>query len=461
MDTLPLPPDPAPSPPAPASAHREVIAAYDRITDVDSPGLWTTLRSLEDVLVDAKAVDDQGGLPLTGVIAVAEDTVDLAGLPTATRCPDRSAAALRRLIEEGAVVIGKIPAEGDGATDVVALGLVSMALATRPPDHPGVVGITPTAGLLPAAGAGAGRLTVVARTLEDGRRALDVMTDPAAWPDHVRLSAGERPRLAIPDGHWMAALPAEQQATFRHAVGELLVAGVVVDTVDFTPFRDAAKPAGVAETVHTGLGSPLADVALEGYAALMVPTGLDAGTATLGWPEVNAAGVRILARPFDDQIPLDLAALLTGEQLRNPYPATGIPLVVFGAHLRGQPLNGQLRDLGARFTGDVRTAPHFRMVALPDRQPGILPAADATDATDATDGAALLGERWLISPGGLGRFLAGLPAPMTLGAIDLEDGATAVGLCCQTPGPGAVDITEFGEWRAYLRHLTANRPGLG
>ena len=40
-------------------------------------------------------------------------------------------------------------------------------------------------------------------------------------------------------------------------------------------------------------------------------------------------------------------------------------LVVAGAHLRGEPLHPSLLALGARFVRATRTAPEYRMVALP------------------------------------------------------------------------------------------------
>src|SRR4051812_17141658 len=91
MDTLPLPPEPAPLPEAPASAHRQVVAAYDRIAEIDRPEVWITLRPCEEALVDAKAVDERvragETLPLAGMLVAVKDNVDVAGLPTTAGCP--------------------------------------------------------------------------------------------------------------------------------------------------------------------------------------------------------------------------------------------------------------------------------------------------------------------------------------------------------------------------------------
>nr|WP_246243356.1 hypothetical protein [Amycolatopsis pithecellobii] len=95
------------------------------------------------------------------------------------------------------------------------------------------------------------------------------------------------------------------------------------------------------------------------------------------------------------------------------------------------------------------------MVALPASppEPAIIPAAA---------GAALTGERWTISPAGLSSFRSGLAAPLAMAEIELADGSTAMGVHCIEPtAPDARDITEFGDWRAYLRYLTATRPMSG
>lgn len=528
METLPLPPEPAPLPPAPVSAHRQVLAAYDRIAEAGRPELWTTLRPCEDVLVEAKAVDERvragESLPLAGLLAAVTDTVDVAGLPTTAGCPaldrapEESAVAARRLTEAGAVVLGKTILDqfdfgrtgthsphgavggardpgkiaggpSSGAAVAVALNLVDIAIGTGAAAVPaacnGVVGLTPTPGLVPSTGVvAAERVSVFARTIAHGQRVLAAMTGPdqadphsRAWPASVRLSVRERPRLAIPDETGLASLAPQSRAAFRKAVEDLLATGAIVEPVDVTAFLEAGKlrydSALIAER-RTRLEelSTRAAEAMAGYDALLLPTmpdhpdiaevrddhelGLYTDFVELfELAVITVPGVTVVTRAFEDQIALDLAAFLHAEQVRNPYPDTGIDLVVFGAHLRGQPLNAQLVELGARFRDEVLTAGRYRMVALPTSppKPGILPVAE---------GAPLAGERWTISPAGLGLFLAGLAGPMTLGEIELEDGSTAVGVYCTThAATSARDITEFGDWRAYLRYLTATRPMSG
>jgi hypothetical protein len=93
--------------PVPVSAHRQVLAAYDKIAAVDRPELWTALRSREDVLVEAKTVDERvragERLPLAGLLVVVNDNVELAGAGK----PEAGAVAVRRLVRAGALALGK------------------------------------------------------------------------------------------------------------------------------------------------------------------------------------------------------------------------------------------------------------------------------------------------------------------------------------------------------------------
>lgn len=417
METLPLPPEPAPVPPAPISAYRRALDIYDRIAEADRRELFAVLRADEDVLIEAKAVDERvragDDLPLAGMLLTVDDTFEVPTTTTTTATTSTDV-PVRRLVDAGAVLLGTTPA-GHGskpAAATVGLDLADIALGAGMAVMPHVVALSPTPELTRK------RLHVFAATVADGLRVLTALTDADAWPTSVRLSAGERPRVAVPGG-------TQSNVAFVKAVQDLLAAGAVLETVG-TP--DAIPP---------------------GADALLLP----AGRELLDLPVVSVAGVDLVARRFEDQIALDLAAFLHGEQLKNPYPPGGIDLIVFGAHLRGQPLNRRLVELGARFRGEATTAPHYRMVVLPDCRPGVLPA---------TDGAALTGERWTLSPAALGWFLAGLERPFTLGELELEDGDTAVGChCAAAAAEEGRDITAFGDWRAYLRHLTATRPMSG
>jgi allophanate hydrolase len=174
-------------------------------------------------------------------------------------------------------------------------------------------------------------------------------------------------------------------------------------------------------------------------------------------------GVSVLARPFADRVAVDVAALLTGTSPAPPSgPALGpaaTELLVVGAHRRGQPLNGELTALAARFAATVHTAPEYRLYALDTEppKPGLVHVGVGVGI--GIGGDTIEGELWLLPPAALGTFLSSLPAPMTLGRVALEDGREVVGFGCEPMAvAGARDITQFGSWVAYL---AGGRDGAG
>ncbi|GAB2544858.1 allophanate hydrolase [Nocardia heshunensis] len=173
-----------------------------------------------------------------------------------------------------------------------------------------------------------------------------------------------------------------------------------------------------------------------------------AAVAVPGTPTAEGApfGVMVVVPAFADQVAIDIAA-----RLHNPGPAplfvpSGVDLAVFGAHLRGQPLYWQLEDLAARFTGAIHTTDAYRLTAMDTTppKPGLV-------RTEPGAGAPISGELYRLSPAALGRFLATLPAPMALTAIDLDDGRTVVGFTATHNATAtALDITDHRSWTTYL-----------
>ncbi|MBF6172714.1 allophanate hydrolase [Nocardia blacklockiae] len=202
----------------------------------------------------------------------------------------------------------------------------------------------------------------------------------------------------------------------------------------------AADPVGVNSRVGTYTNF----CNLFDLCAVAVPAGT-AGPAQFG--------VTVFGRAFEDAVALDIAALIAEKLDSQPLSAWPLQiaptreLVVFGAHLRGQPLEHQLTDLGARWAGTVRTAPAYRLGLL-DTTP---PKPAVSRCPDSAAGVAVAGERWLLSPAALGRFLGALPAPMQLGSVELDDGTWVTGFGCDAAAVAAAeDISEYGGWRAAL-----------
>ncbi|MER6134700.1 allophanate hydrolase [Streptomyces sp. NPDC001815] len=141
----------------------------------------------------------------------------------------------------------------------------------------------------------------------------------------------------------------------------------------------------------------------------------------------------------------------TDERLARIARALEVPtarIAVVGAHLSGQPLNGQLLSLGAQLERTTRTAAVYRLYALSTEppKPGLVHVG--------AGGAAIEAEVWRVPAEGLGRLLTALPRPMALGRVALAGGGDVPGFLCE-PGAldGARDITAYEGWRAYLESL--------
>ncbi|WP_456786692.1 allophanate hydrolase [Cellulomonas sp. P5_C5] len=245
--------------------------------------------------------------------------------------------------------------------------------------------------------------------------------------DRARLAVAKVEAAAVLDGCDLLLLP----TTTEHPT----ISAVQADPV----------------AINRRLGTYTNFVNLLDMAAVAVPAGEADG---------GPFGITVLSRAFDDQLALDLAARLLRAQpdattVHADEPAdsdlllveAGVDVLVVGAHLRGQPLNGQLDELGARFLREVRTSDAYRLVALDTqpRKPGLVRVGPG-------GGAPIAGEVWRLSPGALGRLLADLPAPMSLGQVELADGTWVVGFgCTAESGAAGADITSTGGWVAALR----------
>jgi len=148
-------------------------------------------------------------------------------------------------------------------------------------------------------------------------------------------------------------------------------------------------------------------------------------------------GVTYIARAFEDNTLLALAGAA-------PAPEGTIDIAVCGAHLSGLPLNHQLTDRHAELVKTAKTAPVYRMFALDEKRPGLVRVP--------ADGGSLEIEVWRLPLSEAGSFLAGIPAPLGLGRVQLEDGTEVCGfLCEQIAATDKPDITTHGGWREWLK----------
>jgi allophanate hydrolase len=254
--------------------------------------VWTRLLDPERVKELAAEAPDDG--PLAGVLFAVKDNLDIAGEPTgaafaplADSAPaERHATAVQRLIDAGAVPVGKTnldqfatglvgtrspygachavghPAHisggsSSGSAVAVALDLVPLALGTDtagsgrvPAAFNGIVGLKPTRGLVSTTGLipacrSLDCVSVFARTVTEARAAFSVLAgfdhqDPysRALPAHQPLVPIEPRVIAVPDRP-LDLDPAHREAweralDFAGSVAERIV------TFDPTPFLDAA-----------------------------------------------------------------------------------------------------------------------------------------------------------------------------------------------------------------------------
>ena len=214
----------------------------------------------------------------------------------------------------------------------------------------------------------------------------------------------------------------------------------------------AADPIGV----NSRLGTWTNFMNLLDYSALAVPIGFT--------EQELPVGVTLFGRAFDDLTLLSLARALE-TRLMLPLGATGVAhpalsehlttaqngtmeQVVCGAHLQGLPLNHQLTERGGVLVSTTHSAPRYKLFALaggPPKRPAMV---------RDTQGQSIEVEVWRLPSETLGSFLAGIPAPLGLGQVELADGSWKCGFIC-TAGAlnedgDAEDVTELGSWREWL-----------
>lgn len=143
------------------------------------------------------------------------------------------------------------------------------------------------------------------------------------------------------------------------------------------------------------------------------------------------------------------AVQIAAEPLRFAEPT--LILAVVGAHLSGQPLNGQLLSCGARLLGAARTAPVYRLYLLRGTvppKPGLVRVSEGGCALDI--------ELWEMPSRHVGHFIGMVPPPMAIGTVQLECGDTVKGFLCEPQAlDGATDISHHGGWRGYLASQAA------
>lgn len=236
----------------------------------------------------------------------------------------------------------------------------------------------------------------------------------------------------------------------------------ILESVDFLLLPTAATIYTIAQIeaspveLNTNLGYYTNFVNLLDMAAVAVPAGMRKDGLPFGVSIVGEAFTDDGLLAMADRLHRELAITLGGsERLLSetlPLPVDATPnacvlMAVVGAHLTGQPLNWQLTSRKARFVRTVRTHADYRLYVIP----GATPAKPGLVYSPGFAGAGIELEIWAMSEDTVGSLLNGIPAPLSLGTVRLEDGSSVKGFLCEPSGiVGAEEISHLGGWRAYV-----------
>jgi allophanate hydrolase len=254
--------------------------------------IWISRFSDGEVLAQLEAADVAG--PLYGVPFAVKDNIDVAGLPTTAACPDfsyspaRHAPVVERLVQAGAIVLGKTNLDqfatglvgtrtpygicssifdsryvsggsSSGSAVALAKGQVAFSLGTDtagsgrvPAMFNALVGVKPTRGLLSTRGVvpacrSLDCVSIFATNVADAEVLLDVATgfdaEDSFSRERVAVCAlgDERPRLAVPRAEDLEFFGDDENAElFLAAVERAKALGAEITRFDLAPFREAA-----------------------------------------------------------------------------------------------------------------------------------------------------------------------------------------------------------------------------
>ncbi len=262
-----------------------IDAVLARRDEAATPEAWISVPSRDELVARAVEIDrllaEGADLPLAGVPFAVKDNIDVAGVPTTAGCeefasvPGVSAPAVTRLLDAGAIYVGKtnldqfatglvgtrsphygvcrnpIVAEfiaggsSSGSAVVVATGQVPLALGTDtagsgrvPAAMCGIVGMKPTPGVVSTDGVVPAMVSfdvvsTFTATVGDAARVLDIVGD-VADPAHATTPT----RIGVPrELEWFG--DDDAQAQFALAVDRVRALGIDVVEIDDDVLRAA------------------------------------------------------------------------------------------------------------------------------------------------------------------------------------------------------------------------------
>ncbi|HWT54936.1 MAG TPA: allophanate hydrolase, partial [Rhodocyclaceae bacterium] len=277
----------------------KLVEEVIRRTAEDTHTVWIHKLPADTVRAYAKALEgkDIKSLPLYGVPFAIKDNIDLAGVPTTAACPEHAytptenAFVVQKLIEAGAIPIGKTNLDqfatglngtrspygvckncfdagyvsggsSSGSAVSVALGYCSFSLGTDtagsgrvPAAFNILVGHKPTCGWLSASGVvpacrSLDTISIFALTAEDAETVTTVAASFDAADGFARkaeahgfdFGKAKHFRFGVPRSEDLAFFGnAEAQRLFGEAVAHLQSLGGEVVEIDLTPFLETAR----------------------------------------------------------------------------------------------------------------------------------------------------------------------------------------------------------------------------
>lgn len=531
-----------------------------------------TMDRIQPYLKQLKMMDPEEK-PLWGIPFAIKDNIDLAGVATTAGCaefaylPDEHATVVKRLIDAGAIPVGKTNLDqfatglvgtrspygetknalnpelisggsSSGSAVSVARGMAAFALGTDtagsgrvPAGLNRLIGFKPSLGAWPVKGvvpacASLDCVTVFANSLSDALLVDECVrgiekTDP--WSRKLKRKPNALPeKILLPAEpiHFFGAFAAEYKQAWEKTVERIKSLNIVIEYIDGSYLSEAAAilydGPWVAErwadlgtfitenekTVFPVTAKVLRSGAKTEFdaasvframhqlqkfkqiahrqlmnAVLVLPT--SGGTwqrkevrenpietnskmgiytnhcNLLDLCAVNIPGEEALENlPFgislfssfeNEQLISGLADLFLHGRVPSVKKLT-TAVAVCGLHMRGFPLEKQMKEHGAIFVSEAQTAPKYKLIKLPSKppKPGLIRKNE--------NGASIELELWEMPLSELGEFLTKIPSPLALGKIELKDGREVTGFLCESAAENrGEDITSFRGWR-YIQN---------
>ena len=292
---------------------------------------------------------------------------------------------------------------------------------------------------------------VAERTAAVGAFLEEIHEGAGVWPETRQIILGGREYSAVDafEGQYeLAELKAK--------------AAVAMEGLDFLALPTAGTIYTVAQLreepilYNSHLGHYTNFVNFFGLSALALPfgfrpDGLPFGITLVARAEAERSLLAFGAR-WQRAVPLPLGktnSVLPPQSADPVVVEDRVSIAVVGAHMSGLPLNRQLTALGGQLERTGKTAPVYRLYALPGgppHRPGMVRVT--------TGGGAIELEVWSLPSASVGAFLRQIPPPLSIGTVALGDGSTVLGFLCESHVVlDARDITSLGGWRAYLASL--------